>query len=91
MGHDEHNYHSYDLMMERMPTYRTLIELDNSIKVLWECEEDIRGTDEAEVEEDLREVKDKSFVTIVECQATTHGSVLSQHSCHVENVLSLTT
>ena len=36
------------------------------IKVLGEHEEDIRGMDEAEVEEDLREVGDKLFATIME-------------------------
>lgn len=40
-----------------------------------EHEEDIRGTDEAEVEEDLHEVRDKLFSTTVEVQDTMYENV----------------
>ena len=43
--------------------------------MLGEQKEDIRGADEAEEEEDLREVGDKLFATIVEDQDTTHENV----------------
>lgn len=33
---------------------------------------DIRGADEAEAKEELVEVRDKSFVTILECHHTMH-------------------
>ena len=40
--------------------------------MLEERKASIRGTDEAEVEEDVVEVKGRSFVTTVEDQDTTH-------------------
>lgn len=45
------------------------------IKALGERVVDIRVMNEAKAEEDIREVKDKSFDTIVECEDTTRGSV----------------
>lgn len=51
----------------------------------------MRGTYEVEVEEDLVEVGDKSFVTIVEDRDTTQETLRIRCDFHVTIVFSLTT
>jgi len=67
VGHDEHNFHSYELMMERMPTYRIQTKNWLWMKLLGERAEDIKGADEAKEEEDLVEVEGKLFSIIAKC------------------------
>ena len=52
---------------------------------------DIRGKDEAEVEEDLREVGGKLFSTIMEVWDTTCENARTRHACHVDTMPSLAT
>lgn len=75
VAHEKCKCHRYELMMERTPAYRIPKETQSPDQGAREREEDIRGADEVEVEEDPREVRDKLFSIIVECQDTTHRSV----------------
>ena len=67
------------------------MQIDTSvqIKALGECMVDIRVEDEAEVEEDLWEVRGKLFATIMECKDTTHESVQTLRACRVSTIRSL--
>ena len=59
--------------------------------MLGECKENIKGVVETKVEEDLVEIGDRSFLTIVEDRDTTCETAQIRHVFHVDIVLSLTT
>jgi hypothetical protein len=58
VGHDERTCRSYELMMDRTPTYRVQAETRPLDQNAGMARQDFRGADEAEVEEDLEEVAD---------------------------------
>lgn len=66
VGHDEHNFQSYELMMDKHQhiEYRWR-HIFSKIKTQLQCVEDSRDEEEEE-EEELEEDKARSFVTILE-------------------------
>lgn len=57
-------------MMDITPTYRVHTKNGPLTRMQGWCKQDFRGTSEAKVEEELVEVKDSWFATILEDQDT---------------------
>lgn len=58
VGHDECTCRSYDLMMDRTPTFRVQDKSDPYTRVQEWRESDFRDANKAKLEEDLEEVAD---------------------------------
>ena len=58
IGHDERNCISYELMIDKTPTYRVHAEMRPLTRMLGWRKQDFLGADEAEAEEDVEEVVD---------------------------------